>query len=211
VFIPIAEETGMIGALGRHVLESALRAMAAWRRRGLVDDDTCVSVNVSARQIDDPDLPRMVLAAIAAGGIPACVLRLEITESVLVHEPERVGRLVAEVCSSGVGLHLDDYGTGYSSLSALHRFPVEALKIDRGFISQITEADSGSEVIVRSTVALAHGLGLRVIAEGVEHPAQAAVLRELGCDYGQGFLFGRPLPAEECERALEAWSPRLAA
>jgi diguanylate cyclase (GGDEF)-like protein/PAS domain S-box-containing protein len=210
VFVPIAEETGMIGALGLQVLRGALGALARWRRAGLVAPDTCISVNVSARQLDDPDLPGAVLAAIAAAGVPADVLRLEITESMLIHEAERIQRIVSDVCATGVGLHLDDYGTGYSSLAALHQFPVDALKIDRSFINSLYTSDGGSEVIVRSTVALAHGLGLHVIGEGVEAPRQAGTLRALGCDFGQGYLFARPLPPEELEPVLASWSPDAA-
>jgi diguanylate cyclase (GGDEF)-like protein/PAS domain S-box-containing protein len=211
VFIPIAEETGLIGALGRHVLRGALRDLARWRRAGLVDDDTCVSVNVSGRQIDDPELPAEVLTAIADAGVPPSVLRLEITESMLIHEPERIERLVGDVCMTGVGLQLDDYGTGYSSLSALHQLPVDALKIDRAFVRSICDAGGESGVIVRSTIALAHSLGLQVIAEGIEEPDQFELLRSLGCDFGQGFLMGAPMPAEELGRVLAEWSPDLVA
>ena len=211
VFIPIAEETGLIGELGMQVLTGALRAMAGWRRAGLVDDDTCVSVNVSARQIDDPDLPRELLAALVEAGVPGRAVRLEITESMLIHEPERIQRLVAEVCTRGVGLHLDDYGTGYSSLSALHHFPVDTLKIDRNFIESIADPDDGTHVIVRSTIALGHGLGLQVIGEGVENPVQAATLRALGCDYGQGFLYGRPMAPGDLEPVLARWTPEAVA
>jgi EAL domain-containing protein (putative c-di-GMP-specific phosphodiesterase class I) len=206
VFIPIAEEAGLIGELGRQVLRGALADMAVWRAAGLVDEQTCISVNVSARQIDDPELPRMLLEAIADSGVPGRVLRLEITESMLIHEPERIQRLVLEVCATGVGLHLDDYGTGYSSLSALHQFPVDTLKIDRNFIESICDEEDGNRVIVRSTVALGHGLGLQVIGEGIEQPAQAALLREMGCDFGQGFLFGRPKPPAELAAVLGSWS-----
>jgi diguanylate cyclase (GGDEF)-like protein/PAS domain S-box-containing protein len=206
-FVPIAEESGLIGALGLHVMRGALSDLAAWRRAGLVAEDTCVSVNVSARQIDDPDLPREVLTAIADAGVPAGVLRLEITESMLIRDPERIERLVSEVCSTGAGLHLDDYGTGYSSLAALHQLPVDALKIDRTFIASMGDLDEGSRVIVRSTIALAHSLGLLVIGEGIERPEQAEALRALGCDFGQGFLIGVPLPAAEIEQMLSVWSP----
>jgi EAL domain-containing protein (putative c-di-GMP-specific phosphodiesterase class I) len=183
-FIPIAEETGVIGSLGLHVLRTALDALADWRRRGLVSNDVCVSVNVSGRQLDDPRLPGHVRAAIAEAGLPGAALRLEITESVLMQEPERMQSVASEVCATGVGLHLDDFGTGYSSLAALHRFPVAALKIDRSFVASMSRDGDGSDVIVRSTVALAHSLGLIVIAEGIEDPAQLARLLALGCDYG---------------------------
>jgi diguanylate cyclase (GGDEF)-like protein/PAS domain S-box-containing protein len=199
-FIPIAEETGVIGALGLYVLRAALEALARWRHAGLVSDEVCVSVNVSGRQLDDPDLPRDIREAIAAAAIPADALRLEITESTLMQEPERVQRIASEVCAAGVRLHLDDFGTGYSSLAALHRFPLDALKIDRSFVA--SSAEDGGDAIVRAIVALAHTLGLDVIAEGIENPAQAEELRALGCKYAQGFLFSKPLTAKAMETLL---------
>jgi diguanylate cyclase (GGDEF)-like protein/PAS domain S-box-containing protein len=206
-FIPIAEETGVIGALGLHVLRTALETLAYWRRGGLVGDDVCVSVNLSARQFEDPGLPGNVRAAIAAAGLPAHVLRLEITESTLMHEPERMLAVVGEVCATGAGLHLDDFGTGYSSLSALHTLPVEALKIDRSFVASMSRDDGDdSEAIVRSTVALAHSLGLTVIAEGIEERSQLGRLRALGCDYGQGFLFSEAISAQDATQLLMSWS-----
>jgi diguanylate cyclase (GGDEF)-like protein/PAS domain S-box-containing protein len=208
-FIAIAEETGVIGALGQHVMLGALRTLAGWRADGLVSDDVCVSVNLSGRQLDDPGLAEQVLSAIAAVDLPAHSLKLEITESTLVREFERTQHLFSEVCSTGVGLHLDDFGTGYSSLTALHRFPVDALKIDRSFVATITE-ENGSDVIVRSTVALAHSLGLPVIAEGIEDPNQLRQLRSLGCEFGQGYLFSPPLNADDTRALLESWSPAAA-
>src|SRR5258707_3519843 len=118
-----------------------------------------------------------------------------------MRSPDRIDHVLAEVCESGVGLHLDDFGTGYSSLSALHRFPVDALKIDRSFVASIS-GTSGSEVIVRSTIALAHSLGLHVIAEGIEAPIQLQRLRTLGCEYGQGYFFSPPISAEDTRTLL---------
>jgi EAL domain-containing protein (putative c-di-GMP-specific phosphodiesterase class I) len=209
VFIPIAEDTGLIGMLGLQVLRGALRALAGWRQVGLVDDDTCVSVNVSARQIDDPNLPDDVLAAIADAGLPPRVLRLEVTESMLIQEPQRIERLVEEVCSAGVGLHLDDYGTGYSSLAVLHELPVDTLKIDRHFVRALAGEGGDGRVVIRSTIALAHSLGLQVVAEGIESVGQAQALRALGCDFGQGFLVGEPLPPDELEPLLARWKPEM--
>jgi EAL domain-containing protein (putative c-di-GMP-specific phosphodiesterase class I) len=206
-FIPIAEETGVIGALGLHVLRTGLETIAGWRRVGLVSGEVPLSVNVSGRQLDDPTLPKSVRAAVAAAGLPADALRLELTESTLMQEPDRMQTIVSEVCATGVGLHLDDFGTGYSSLAALHQFPVDALKIDRSFVASITGEDGGSDVIVRSTVALAHSLGLHVIAEGIEDTAQLRRLRMLGCEYGQGFLFSVPRNAKDTQRLLAGWSP----
>jgi diguanylate cyclase (GGDEF)-like protein/PAS domain S-box-containing protein len=206
-FIPIAEETGMIGALGLQVMRTALKTQARWRESGLIADDVCVSVNISSRQFDDRHLPAYVRDAIASAGLPGDAVRLEITESALTQDPERMIGLVSEICATGVGLHLDDFGTGYSSLAALHQLPVEALKIDRSFIAALKDGD----VIVRSTIALAHSLGLRVIAEGIEDTAQLERLRSLRCDYGQGFLFSHPLSAEDTETLIARWSPDHAA
>jgi EAL domain-containing protein (putative c-di-GMP-specific phosphodiesterase class I) len=206
-FIAIAEETGVIGALGQQVMRTALETLAGWRRDGLVSDDVCISVNLSGRQLDDPGLAEQVLAAIAAVDLPAQALKLEITESALMHEVERTQHVFSQVCRTGVRLHLDDFGTGYSSLTVLHRFPVDALKIDRSFVATISEESDGSDVIVRSTVALAHSLGLPVIAEGIESPDQLKRLRSLGCEFGQGFLFSRALTADDTRTLLESWSP----
>jgi EAL domain-containing protein (putative c-di-GMP-specific phosphodiesterase class I) len=172
-----------------------------------VSDDVCISVNLSGRQLDDPGLAEQVLAAIAAVDLPAQALKLEITESALMHEVERTQHVFSQVCRTGVRLHLDDFGTGYSSLTVLHRFPVDALKIDRSFVATISEESDGSDVIVRSTVALAHSLGLPVIAEGIESPDQLKRLRSLGCEFGQGFLFSRALTADDTRTLLESWSP----
>ena len=205
-FIPIAEETGLITPLGLHVLRTALGTLAAWRNDRLIGPDVRMSVNVSGRQLDDPRFPEDVIDVIAATGLPGGVVRLEITEGTLMREPERMARIVSEVCSTGVGLELDDFGTGYSSLAALHQFPVNALKIDQSFVSALV-AEEG-EVIVRSTVALAHSLGLEVIAEGIERESDLFRLRALGCEYGQGFLFSPPIPRQAAETLLRGWSTR---
>jgi diguanylate cyclase (GGDEF)-like protein len=210
-FIPIAEETGVIGELGLQVLRTALATLGDWRRAGVVSDEVCISVNLSGCQLDDPQLPEDVLAEIRAAGLPPSSLWLEITESTLMNDPGRMQRIVSEVCGAGVGLHLDDFGTGQSSLAALHQFPVNALKIDRSIVSAITGNGDGSGAIVRSTVALAHALGLEVIAEGIEDPVGLSRLRTLGCEYGQGFLFSKPLSAEETQSLLAGWSPSQAA
>ena len=209
-FIPIAEETGVIGSLGLRVLTGALQSLARWREAGLVGSDVRMSVNVSARQFEDPGLPANVRAAIGSAGLEGDALRLEITESTLMEEPARMQDIVSEVCATGAGLHLDDFGTGYSSLTSLHRFPVDALKIDRSFVASIN-GTGGSDVIIRSTIALAHSLGLSVIAEGIEDISQLQRLRTLGCEYGQGFLFSAPLSAADTERLLVAWRPGEAA
>ena len=206
-FISIAEDTGQIGALGQQVLHRALETLADWRTDGLIADDVCMSVNLSARQLDDPAWAEQVRSAINSAALPPHALKLEITESTLMQEVERVRHAFTQVTDSGVGLHLDDFGTGYSSLTALHRFPVDALKIDRSFVATIDAPADGNDVIVRSTVALAHSLGLPVIAEGIESPDQLRHLRALGCEFGQGFLFSRALDATATRELLESWSP----
>jgi EAL domain-containing protein (putative c-di-GMP-specific phosphodiesterase class I) len=207
-FITIAEETGVIGALGQQVLRRALVTLAGWRAEGLISDEVCMSVNLSGRQLDDPGLAEQVRTAINLAELPPQALKLEITESTLMQEIERTQHVFSEVCGSGVGLHLDDFGTGYSSLTALHRFPVDALKIDRSFVSTISrDGQESNDVIVRSTVALAHSLGLPVIAEGIEAPDQLRRLRSLGCEFGQGYLFSKALSAADTRVLLEGWSP----
>lgn len=206
-FIPIAEEAGVIGALGLHVLKTALETLAGWRHQGLIDDDIRITVNISSRQLDDPGLVGAVRAAVAAAGVEGDALRLELTESALMQEPQWAGGIVRELCASGVRLLLDDFGTGASSLAALHTFPIEALKIDRSFVASIDSGASEGDVIARSTIALAHSLGLGVIAEGIEEPAQLQRLRSLGCEYGQGYLFSPPVTAAEGRRLLAAWDP----
>ncbi|MHB1568350.1 MAG: putative bifunctional diguanylate cyclase/phosphodiesterase, partial [Solirubrobacteraceae bacterium] len=206
-FISIAEDTGIIAALGQQVLRKALTTLSKWRRAGLVSDGVCMSVNLSGRQLDDPALGEQVRAAIELAQVPPEALKLEITETTLVSELERTPNVFADVCSGGIGLHLDDFGTGYSSLSALHRYPVDALKIDRSFVTDLGRDGGDSEVIVRSTVAMAHSLGLPVIAEGIETAGQGRRLRTLGCEFGQGHLFSPALSSRETTRLLAGWRP----
>jgi diguanylate cyclase (GGDEF)-like protein/PAS domain S-box-containing protein len=206
-FITIAEETGVIGALGEQVMRRALATLAGWRADGLIGDDVCMSVNLSGRQLDDPGWAERVRSAINEAALPPHALKLEITESTLMQEIERTQEVFTQVTDAGVGLHLDDFGTGYSSLTALHRFPVDALKIDRSFVSTIDAAEQPGDVIVRSTVALAHSLGLPVIAEGIESAEQLAHLRSLGCEFGQGYLFSPALDAESTRTLLAEWTP----
>jgi diguanylate cyclase (GGDEF)-like protein/PAS domain S-box-containing protein len=206
-FIAMAEETGVIGALGQQVTRTALETLAGWRRQGLVADEVCMSVNLSGRQLDDPELPEQFRWALNAADLPPRALKLEITESTLIQQVERTQRLFFEVCETGVGLHLDDFGTGYSSLTALHNLPVETLKLDRSFVATISDRDDRDDTIVCSAVALAQSLDLAVIAEGIERPDQLVHLRSLGCEYGQGYLFSPALSAEGMGAWLESWTP----
>jgi diguanylate cyclase (GGDEF)-like protein len=204
-FIAVAEGSGLIRSLGHHVLRTALDDFAACRDQGLVDPGVYLSVNISRQQLDDPALPGIILSALSDSGVPPDALRLEITESTLMQEPQLIQRIVSEVCAHGVGLHLDDFGTQYSSLSSLLEFPVVALKIDRGFVGSLTRR-THSATIVRTIISLAHGLALLVIGEGIEDTAELRRLRTMGCDWGQGFLFARPLERSQLEEVLGEWS-----
>jgi diguanylate cyclase (GGDEF)-like protein/PAS domain S-box-containing protein len=200
-FIPVAEESDLILALGARVLEIACEQTATWRASNPTLAHLGVSVNVSARQLADPDLLATVLAVLDRTGLPASALWLEITESMLMTDPEGASRVLHALHALGVRLAIDDFGTGYSSLAYLRRFPVETLKIDRSFTMAMNES-ADDEAIVASVTALAHTLGMRVVAEGVEESHQLDKLRELGCDYVQGYLIGRPAAASMVRNAL---------
>ena len=205
-FIPVAEETGLIRPVGRFVLHKACQQLADWRSRGIVADDVTVSVNVSGRQLVEPELTADVASALETSGLPPETLRLEITESSILHDPARIPALLDRLERRGVRAQIDDFGTGYSSLSFLRRFPGDALKVDRSFVRSILQED-GSEEIVKAIVGLAQSLNLTSIAEGVEHHDQLKALLELGCDNAQGFLFAGPSPSDELEPMIEAWDP----
>jgi diguanylate cyclase (GGDEF)-like protein/PAS domain S-box-containing protein len=203
-FIAMAEKTGLIGSLGRLVLNEACARLVDWRERGLIDAGVSVSVNVSARQFGDANLIPDVLVALEQNRLLGGALRLEVTESTVMQEPERMRAALEELERVGVRAHIDDFGTGYSSLAFLQHFPGDTLKIDRSFIRAMHQ-DEGSEAIVRAVIALAHSLDLQVIAEGVESSAQLEKLRALGCESAQGFLMSKPLDVIETERLLVDW------
>jgi len=204
-FIPIAEDTGLIGALGRLVLNEACANLVDWRERGLVDDDVTVSVNVSGRQFGEANLITDVVAALESNRLLAGALRLEITESTVMYEPDRMRTALNELGRLGVRAQIDDFGTGYSSLTFLHHFPGDTLKIDRSFIASM-HRNEGSNAIVRAVIALAHSLGLHVIAEGLDNSAQLETLQSLGCEYAQGFLLSEPLDADGTEQLIGRWN-----
>jgi len=189
-FIPVAEESGIIVALGRWVLQSACRQAAAWRQQGLLDTVEHVAVNLSARQTKDLGLMGDIRAILAETGLPARLLELEITEGVLMENINANLDLLQSFQAAGIHLSIDDFGTGYSSMSYLKRFPIDQLKIDRSFVHDLP---GDGEAIATAIIAMAHSLDLTVVAEGVETAEQVAFLRKAGCDIMQGFYFARPM------------------
>jgi diguanylate cyclase (GGDEF)-like protein len=199
-FIPLAEQTGLIKGVTEHVLEAALRQSDAWRGGGLEID---VSVNVSTRTLLDHDLPQTIHALLDRFAVPPESLQLEITESRFVADLGRARTVLYELRAMGVTIAIDDFGTGFSSLSQLQQLPVDEIKIDRSFVMRM-ETDHDDAVLVRSIIELGRNLGLHVTAEGVETAGVHRTLRELGCDFAQGFHISRPVPADECHRLLVA-------
>jgi diguanylate cyclase (GGDEF)-like protein len=200
-FVPVAEETGLIEAIGQLVLEKSCKRIVEWQRLSPAYRSLSLSVNLSARQVSQPDLFERIRAVLAKSEISAHCLKLEITESVVMENAEAAALMFKQLRGLGVQLSIDDFGTGYSSLSYLHRFPVNYLKIDQSFVGRMTEANDNAE-IVRTIVTLARNLGLEVIAEGVETENQNKQLKALGCDYGQGYLFSRPIDGEAVPELL---------
>ncbi|HEY7132135.1 MAG TPA: diguanylate cyclase, partial [Candidatus Limnocylindrales bacterium] len=201
-FIPVAEETGVIVPIGRWVIETACRQARRWLDE-LPYSALVMSVNLSARQVARPELVDEIRDCLAATGLPADRLELEITESVLLDEGEESARTLRALRELGVRLVLDDFGTGYSSLSYLRRLPLDTIKIDRSFVDGI-DADGTNLPIVQAVIALAHGLGIEVVAEGIETAGQSARLRELVCDRGQGYYYARPQPPDALTALLAA-------
>ncbi len=193
-FIPVLEETGLILEVGRWVLSEACRSACGWRADG--GPELLMSVNVSPRQFAEPDFVQMVVQVLAETGYPPRLLQLEVTEGLLLEPTPDCQHKIDLLTQHGVRLAIDDFGMGYSSLAYLKRFNLHALKIDRLFVRDIAQ-DSQDAAIARAIVDLGHGLGMRVIAEGVETEAQFHALRRLGCDSLQGYLFARPMPEAE--------------
>jgi EAL domain-containing protein (putative c-di-GMP-specific phosphodiesterase class I) len=198
-FIPVAEETGLIVEIGEWVVSEAIRQLASWRAAGIRPDghEMFMAVNVSARQLQETALVEHVEAELLRHNVPAHLLVLELTESAMMADPQSSAVLLNRLRDVGVKLAVDDFGTGYSSLSHLRRFPVSEVKIDRSFVSGI-EQDADDEEIVRAIVAMAFAMRMQVVAEGIETAGQRDLLHRLGVRLGQGWLFGRPTPAEDC-------------
>lgn len=202
-FIPIAEETGVITELGQWALVEALTQLRKWVEDGLVEPSTTMSVNVSPRQIADPDFLAVVGDAIASVGVAPELLWIEVTESMMLTEPDLARTTLEEIRAMGVGLALDDFGTGYSSLSMLQQFPIQRIKIDRAFINGI--ADTGNDrSLVRTVIAMGESMHLDVVAEGVETIHQLQSLRDLNCAHAQGYLISHPVPADAMRSTMGA-------
>ena len=194
-FIPLAEQSGMIDALTERVLDAGLRQQHDWARAGV---KLVLAVNLSARNLQNLQLPDKIAALLRTWAVRPEWLELEITESAIMADPTCALKILTALHAMGIRLTIDDYGTGYSSLAYLRRLPVNELKIDRSFVKNMTH-DESNAMIVRSTIDLGHNLGLRVVAEGVESLGILELLRELGCNAAQGYYLSKPLPADELE------------
>lgn len=194
-FVPIAEDTGLIVAIGGWVLEEACRQMMEWKAADPRFQDVTINVNLSSRQLAQPGIVADVAAVLERTGLNAEQLKLEVTESAIIQNPEAGALLLSELRQRGVKVAIDDFGTGYSSLAYLHRLPLDALKIDRSFVDKMTLSDDNRE-IVGTIITLADRLNLAVVAEGIETAEQRELLRQMGCELAQGFYFSRPIKAE---------------
>ena len=205
-FIPLAEETGLIVPIGSYVLGEACRQLQRWRQRFSGPTPLSMSVNLSVREFTQTSFVSRVEETIRATGIDPKLLRLEITESIAIEDTQRTLEMLAALRALGVRIYLDDFGTGYSSLGYLHQWPLDAIKIDRMFVTRMHTEPTHLQ-LVRTVRALASNIGVAAVAEGVETEAQLETLREIGCEYAQGYLFAKPAPSEEMERLLTA-NPR---
>jgi len=195
-FIAVAEDVGLIGPIGRLVIEAVCNDARRWANAGVVPFR--IAINLSAHQCDDPRLLTDLDRVLADTGIETVWLEFEITESVVMHSIDKALRLLGEIKRRGITLAIDDFGTGHSSLAYLKRFPVDTLKIDRTFVRDLS-VDQNDLAITRAIIAMGHSLGLKVIAEGVETAAQLEIMRRFECDEYQGYLFSKPLPVAEFE------------
>lgn len=202
-FIPLAEETGVIVPIGSWIVNEALRQLSIWRARNLVDASFRMGVNLSVRQLDDPRIVDCIEIALARYCVPPASLTIEVTESLLVGENSEALLRLEGLRSLGVAVAIDDFGTGYSSLSYIGRFPIDILKIDRSFVDGLG-GPSKKPTIASAIIDLARRIGAQTVAEGIEKVAELEVLLELGCDYAQGYLFSRPVPAAEFVALLTA-------
>ncbi|WP_017296511.1 EAL domain-containing protein [Nodosilinea nodulosa] len=203
-FVPMAEEANLIYQIGQWVLDEACLQLSQWKANPAIKDSLSVNVNISSKQLTESRLVDRLLATVRRHDISPDALHLEVTESILMENTVQSLRLLSQLKQAGFKLGIDDFGTGYSSLSYLNRFPVDILKVDRSFISQIDKSGKNTSVnITNSIITLAHSLGVKVVAEGIEGLYHLAWLQQQKCDYGQGFLFSKPLTAEDATRFAE--------
>jgi EAL domain-containing protein (putative c-di-GMP-specific phosphodiesterase class I) len=202
-FISMAEETGLIMPLGLWVLNESCRQIIKWQSLNLPVGNSrlTVAVNLSGRQFSEPESIEQIKQVLLETGVDARCLKLEITETVVMEDGEAAAAMLSQLRDLGIGLCIDDFGTGYSSLSYLHKFPINILKVDRSFVSRVGETGENLE-IVRAIVMLARSLGMEVVAEGVETAVQLAQMRAIGCEYGQGYFFSKPLDSEAATALL---------
>ncbi len=205
-FIPLAEETGLIGPIGEWVLVEACRRLKLWQQRYPADPPLTMSMNVSGKQFSRSDLAEVVSRILRETGLPPNSLALEITESIIMVDIEGAIETMGRLRAMGIQIHIDDFGTGYSSLSHLHRFPITALKIDRAFVAKLL-ANGQNDAIITSIVSLAKSLNLEVIAEGIELDHQLSSIKDLRCQYGQGFLFSRAMNPAAVDIWIESGAP----
>jgi EAL domain-containing protein (putative c-di-GMP-specific phosphodiesterase class I) len=201
VFIPVAEESGLIGAIGEWVLLESCRQLKQWQTEFPEFSRLKISVNLSSRQLT-PRLCDRIDWILAQADLPGKYLKLEITETAIMEDPESAIAIFHELKKRKIQLSIDDFGTGYCSLAYLHRFPVDTLKVDRSFVQKMSQWGENAE-IVHTIIALAHSLGMETIAEGIETMAQMQQLRGLNCTCGQGYFFSKPLDAESATRLLK--------
>lgn len=200
-FIPLAEETGLIIPIGEWVIEEACKAAVAWRAMtGL--ESLSIAVNVSPRQFRDPGFTDAVMRSLNASGLPPECLELEITERLILDNTIETADILRQLDRTGIRLSVDDFGTGYSALSYLKSYPFDTLKIDKSFIQDVLN-ESGDASLVRAIINMAHSLGLKVIAEGVEEEGQTHFLKNENCDYSQGYFYSRPMPEQDFIHWLE--------
>ena len=210
-FIPVAEETGLIIPMGQWILREACQQMHKWRQKFPLEPPLLISVNLSPKQFAQPDLVEQVERILQETELDSCALKLEITENMAMDNVESAIAVLQRLKALNIQLSIDDFGTGYSSLSYLHRFPTDTLKVDRAFVSRMEDTSENAE-IVKTIINLGHNLGMNVVAEGTETAEQSARLRDLHCEYGQGYFFAKPLPSQEAEALLlktfDLWKAR---
>lgn len=202
-FIPVAEETGMIIPLGKWIFQEACHQLSVWQDQFPTEPPLMMSINLSGKQLGQPDLVEYIEQILKRKQLDGHHLKLEITESVAMKDVETAISIMLRLRSLNLKLSIDDFGTGYSSLSYLHRFPVNTLKVDRSFVSRMEDTDEDA-AIVQTIITLSHSLGMSVVAEGVETESQKAILRALGCEYGQGYFFSKPIDSKTATELLQS-------